>query len=158
MAGRAQAMETRTRAGTDKEPPYRPRGRRPPTSSQKRRGRGPWLCTTPYQSGRTVSRSTDPCSSSEKITLSGNTPRSSSIGHILSCHHDFPLPLCIPSGEGGHLAWNLFPTPSWCQNLPLCSSAPYLGCIQGASLMPWRPIWALVVFKVRLLVWGFFSI
>lgn len=84
-AGRGLAMETRTRAGTGKEPRCLPPGRQPPTSSRKRRGRGLWLCTTPFLSGRTVSPSTDPCSSSEKITLSGNMPRSSSIGHILSC-------------------------------------------------------------------------
>lgn len=31
-------------------------------------------------------------------------------------------------------------------------------CIQGASLVPRRPVWALVFFKVRLLVFGLFSV
>lgn len=74
-------MGTWNAAGTDRT------RRRPawrlPWSKPRRSGPGPWLCTTPYPTGRTASPSTGRSSYSQRTTSLGNTQGESLNGHIL---------------------------------------------------------------------------
>lgn len=70
-------------------------------------------------------------------------------------HHNSPLPLCCSSGEGGQLAWNLSPTPSWCQSAPLQKCTLYSVPSKGQAWCHGYLFGALVFYKVRLLVFDF---
>lgn len=49
---------------------------------------GPWLYTAPFLSSRTSSPLTAPCLSSARIISSGNMPKRSTNGHILTVHSE----------------------------------------------------------------------